>query len=244
MPFSQNRCFRTLQYYYIRYQSLFYQRGTIGLFKSIKRKLLHISYNSNDATWYYRDVKDDSNAVQLPAVYEVNFSETSKTIQYMEEKNVLYPFMYIPKEIRSALKNNHIYPVLKHNNEIIGYIKLGLDICWVVDFENNIHLPHGYAFIYDSFIDPDFRGKSIGPALIYQTVLFLREKGYNTIWCHIPSWNIASQKAYLKAGFVEESRIKYLRIFFLRLFFGRTTELKKFINTTATHKMIDKMISF
>lgn len=231
MPFLQNRCFllRTFQYYYIRYQRVFNRHGTSGVCRAIKRKLWHISYKSNDAVWYCRDIIDDSKAFQLPNGYEVNFSETSKTIKYLKENNASYPFMYISKEINAALKNNHIYPALKKDNRIIGYIKLGLGTCWVVDFEKNIHLPQGYAFIYDSFVEPDFRGRGIGTAFIYQTVLFLREKEYHKIWCHVPLWNIESQKAYAKVAFVEESRVKYLRFFFLRSFFGLTAELKKFV---------------
>ena len=54
------------------------------------------------------------------------------------------------------------------------------------------------AFIYDTFVTEQLRGKSIAPFIINEVMKSLTQKGVRFIACHIIPANQASQKTYRK----------------------------------------------
>jgi len=134
-------------------------------------------------------------------------------IQWLSDNHDRYPWFYIPKEISSAASNGHVFVTLVYDNSIIGYIKIGLNRVYILDFDEELPLPDVTAFIYDTFVLPEYRGRNIIPFALVYAENFLRTKGVREILCHIPEWNTASISAFTKTGFKKICHIRFLRLF-------------------------------
>jgi len=95
---------------------------------------------------------------------------------------------------------------VKSGGEIVAYLKVGFGRVYVLDFGRVFDFPPGTAFIYDTYVTPELRGRNIAPFLIDRTSEFMKERGYSEIYCHIRVKNQASINAYRKCGF-EQLRI-------------------------------------
>ena len=121
--------------------------------------------------------------------------------------------LYSPQEIVTALEYNHCWPSVRTNGKIIGCIKIGFRNVYIVDYNRVIELPERMAFIYDTYVLQEGRGKGVAKYLITESIKFLKTQGYTRVRCHIPPWNKASINAYEKVGFRKVSHIRYFRIF-------------------------------
>ncbi|MFD1736866.1 GNAT family N-acetyltransferase [Bacillus salitolerans] len=86
----------------------------------------------------------------------------------------------------SILKNGGYYLVCKSSEEeFCGWILLGENKDYFTDIK------HG--FIYDIYVLPSFRGKSISKKLINEGIKSLKSKGYNEIRLNVYSSNHAKE---------------------------------------------------
>jgi GNAT superfamily N-acetyltransferase len=105
-------------------------------------------------------------------------------------------------------------------------VKIGSGKVLVLDLEREIHFPRSTAFIMDSFIHHQFRGRKLFHVLIGETINGVYQKGYKSLYCHIRSNNIRSISAYKKNGFE-----KIGTLFYKRLLWKRTLELSPSFST-------------
>ncbi|MFD1738639.1 GNAT family N-acetyltransferase [Bacillus salitolerans] len=93
----------------------------------------------------------------------------------------------------NILKNDGYYLVYKNSeDEVGGWILLGENKDYFTDIK------HG--FIYDIYVLPSFRGKSISKNLIIEGINSLKSKGFNEIRLNVYSSNHAKE-IYKKLGF-------------------------------------------
>ena len=188
------------------------KEGIRGVFIKSLLKIRSVVFSTNSALWFKKETGRDCPYIRAALDVNIDFNNSS-IIQWLSDNHRKYPWFYIPEEIRSAESNRHVFAAFVHNNSIIGYIKIGIKRVYILDFDEELPLPGVTAFIYDTFILPEYRGRNIVPFALVSTINFLRTKGIREIFCHIPRWNRASINAFAKAGF---ENIRYLR--FLRLF--------------------------
>lgn len=131
---------------------------------------------------------------------------------WLEQHRLVYPWVYFPEEAESAERNAHCYPVVFAGEELVAYIKLGLGKVFVHEFELELGFPDGAAFVYDTFVDPRFRGQGLGTALIRACVDWFSARGGRTVLCHIEDWNTASLHAFSRAGFQRVGSLEFTRI--------------------------------
>jgi RimJ/RimL family protein N-acetyltransferase len=144
--------------------------------------------------------------------------DKSKLIDWLREYHVRFPWMYLGKELQTAQAGKHIFVAILHEENIIGYCKIGINHTYIHDFDKIVHLPQGVAFIYDTFVLPEHRGKNVALYAIIKTIHYLKEKRFHTVWCHIEEWNRASLKLYQKAGFNKKASIRFCRLFGFEFF--------------------------
>ena len=95
---------------------------------------------------------------------------------------------------------------------------VGLSRAYVTDFQRSIDIPPHTAFIYDTFVHPDFRGRGLAAWAITQTREFLQQRDVRFLWCHIPGWNRPSIRSFGKCGFKKVAHVRHIRLLSTRWF--------------------------
>ena len=151
---------------------------------------------------------------------EREFLEDDKTplVVWLNDNKERFPWVYFEEEVETAKKNKHIFYILKENDCIIGYVKIGIGINYIHDFKKKIRFPEETAFIYDTFVMPEYRGKKLALFSLYDIFIYLRNKKIKKIICHIEKWNKPSIRVFENAGFRMFENIRFVRVAWFSLF--------------------------
>ena len=193
--------------------------GVFTLGAKIARRLGNVVLRTNSADWYYTDLSqaaDYCTVSRQEAV--VDFNATKEVIAWLRQIRGEFPWAWVQEELDIAREYNHVFARLRMGEEAVGYVKIGLTRSYVTDFARCIAVPEASAYIYDTFVHPERRGRGLATFLLLQTQDFLRRQNTRFVWSHIPRWNHASIGAYRRAGFAEVKHVRYVRFMGLRLF--------------------------
>jgi ribosomal protein S18 acetylase RimI-like enzyme len=174
-------------------------------------RILRFIFTTNSAIWFEKDLTEELADYQAKLPVEIDLTSISETIEWLKSQK--QSWVVHPQEIATALEYNHCWPSIRTSGKIIGCIKIGFRNVYIVDYNRVIELPERMAFIYDTYVLQEQRGKGVAKHLITQAIKFLKAQGYTKVRCHIPPWNKASISAYEKIGFKKFSYIRYFRIF-------------------------------
>lgn len=174
-------------------------------------RILRFIFTTNSAIWFEKDLTEEMADYQAKLPFEIDITSISQTIEWLKSQK--QSWVVRPQEIATALEYNHCWPSVRTNGKIIGCIKIGFRNVYIVDYNRVIEFPDKMAFIYDTYVLQEQRGKGVAEYLITQAIKFLKAQGYTKVRCHIPPWNKASISAYEKIGFKKVSYIRYFRIF-------------------------------
>jgi ribosomal protein S18 acetylase RimI-like enzyme len=187
------------------------EEGLAAFFGRAAKKAYSLVFRTNNAVWYRLDLKNAA-APDPAGPVKVVFSSGGEIIRWIREKSAEYPWIYIENELNTAVRENHIFPCATIGGEIAGYVKIGFGKVYVHDFNREISIPPKDAMIYDTFVLPEHRGKKVALTLVTGAADYLKSRGYERLWCHIPDWNVASSTLYRRAGFREIKRIRFVRL--------------------------------
>jgi len=192
---------------------------------SIRRligKSLRFIFTTNSAIWFEKDITEKLVEYQPKIPVEIDMNSTNQTIEWMN--SLKDSWVTNPKEIAAALKYNHCWPSVRFKGKIIGCIKIGFRNPYITDYDRVIQLPERMAFIYDSYVIPEQRGKGIVTYVVIQVLKFLNLQGYTRVGLHVPSWNKTSLRVCEKMGFNKVIYIKCFRIFGHPILIGKPTK--------------------
>jgi radical SAM protein with 4Fe4S-binding SPASM domain len=187
------------------------KQGFKGIVKAFLNKIKEFVFRSSYSIWFEKTLDLPLQAVTPGFPIELNFNGITETTDWIYKNTDDYYFL--KQETDLALSNGHVFPNVKHNGKIIGFMKIGLNEVFIKDFRKNITFPQGTAFIYDTFVSKEYRGKKIAQAMISGAMELLKNKGVKRVLCHIEQWNTPSLCAYNTLGFKEIGKIRYLKIF-------------------------------
>jgi len=182
--------------------------GPIGVFNALGRRC----YRSNSAIWFQRGLLAplaDSPAL-LPV--QVMLDRSAETLAYLRAQSHVAP------ELELAEQEGHLLPHALHQGQIVGVLKIGYPRVYITDYWRILTLPPGIAFLYDSYVAPELRGQRILGQMVTEAMTELRRRGLTHLLCHIPAWNLASQKAYRRCGFEPIGQIAYRRVLGVSIF--------------------------
>lgn len=197
-----------------RIKLLYGRDGLTGLLRKGWRKSRHFLFYSTSSTWYKYEL-DRTVLLTAPTLnLEVVCLERDKSelIDWLEKNRDSFPWIFSKKELNSALANKHLFFILKHEKKIIGYIKVGIGPTYILDFDRTVEFEPEVAFVYDTFILPEYRGMNLALYALRLVSSHFRQKGFKRILCHIEPWNLPSVKTYEKAGFHKAGTIRFVRI--------------------------------
>ena len=201
-------------------------KGVAALLWASLRKLKYLLLVTDSADWIWKDLRDPMLDIKAQKPVQVIFDSKDEIIEWLKEHNPLYSWMYVPEEIKIATSEKHIFPYVKANGDIIGYVKIGIKKVYILDYDEIIEFPDKSSFIYDTFVVPEFRGKNIAPFLLNEAIKYLKDHKFEKIWCHIPSWNTPSRRVFEKLNFQRFANVRYLKLLNLKFF---TKNPKKFL---------------
>ena len=171
------------------------------------------AFQTNSAEWYCVDLTSDSAIPAGEAVAEVDFGDLEEVIRWLGELRSTFRWVWVEQELKAARDNSHVYGLLRVGRDRAGYIKIGLGHAYVADFEQCLRIPPASAFIYDTFVHPDHRGRGLALFMVGRALAALRARGIRRVWCHIPAWNHPSINVYMKSGFGKAAHIRHVRLF-------------------------------
>jgi ribosomal protein S18 acetylase RimI-like enzyme len=203
--------YQTMEQSYLDKIKIIYKdQGLKILLKQIMKNMLSLIFITNNAIWFEKDLTEDSVDFQPKIPVELEINSINQTIMWLKSQK--QSWLVNQKEIATACKYNHCWPSVRSNRKIIGCIKIGFDNVFIVDYKQVIRFPDKMAFIYDTFVLEEQRGKGVGKYLILQAIKFLKSQGYTKVRCHIPPWNKISIGVYEKMGFKKIGYIRFFRI--------------------------------
>lgn len=217
---GRNSLFRKLLYIQIKVQRTLRRAGILSLIKKLGKKIKHLTFRTTCSIWFCKSLNEFVDFTAKQPDIDIDFlkEDKSKLINWLREYNARFSWMYKEKEIQLAETDKHIYVDIMNHGNIIGYIKVGINNVYIHDFDKIVCFPKDSAFVYDTFILPEYRGKNIALYALLETIRFLNEKGFQRLWCHIEKWNTASLKTFQKAGFMPKGTIRFSKVFGLPIF--------------------------
>ncbi len=173
--------------------------------------------------WYEKNLLDLPSQFKPKIEVKIDFTSTNEIIDWIKEKKI--PGTDDPFELEYAQVNKHYFPVARYNDKIIGFEKIGFKKIFILDFEGFIHLPDRSAMIYDTFILPEYRNLGIASFLTRESIIYLRNKGFEKIYCHILPTNESSIRSFLKVGFKKIRNIYFLKILGMKFIIPAITKV-------------------
>ena len=200
---------------YPRLLEVYQQEGLFVAGEKVLKKVLRYLFTTNSAFWLECDLEACPPAKITPQLpVDLHVFEKEEIIEWLKDEGESW--MYNRREVKVALRENHLYPYLKYEGKIIGYLKAGINRVYVDDYKKVIRLPEATGFCYDYYIVPEFRGRRLSVYMNNQMLKLARNIGLRKVMIHVPPWNIASLKVSKKLGFKKVRYIRHIRI--LRFF--------------------------
>jgi RimJ/RimL family protein N-acetyltransferase len=194
----------------------------MNLIVRILKSLRARSFKTNCSTWYLsRTQTAEKTTIKYKPSLQYEFrilegDDKELLHQWLFDNRIRYPWIYFHDEILSSNQNEHWYPCLFDGERLIAWVKLAQTNVFIHDFESTIPLSEGLAFIYDTFVDPDYRKQGLGHLVIERMKSHLASVDYHTVACHIEDWNTSSVSIFKSSGFKPIGKIRYLRLTFFR----------------------------
>lgn len=189
---------------------IYREQGLEMLTKRSLKKIAYTFFETNSAFWLERDLSVPLSQVSSRIPVDIDLTSNEETISWIRINGE--PWMNNELEIKTGIEENHYFPSIKYEGKIIGYAKVGFGKVYIHDFRKMTNFPNKVAFIYDTYILPEYRGMNLAPLFVNKIMQFLKDEGNEKLRCHIPAWNTASFRAYSKVGFKKKRFIRFFRI--------------------------------
>lgn len=196
--------------------------GISGVIRKAWKRIGNYIYYTTNSIWYERKL-DNYLPAFIPRIdLETYFlvQDKSEIIEWLEINRSRFPWIVSKNETDFAQSYQHPFFILKYKKNIIGYIKIGIGPTYINDYNKAVIFNPETAFIYDTFILPEYRGMNLTVFSLLEVARYLKEQNYTRILCCIEEWNNSSKKAFEKAGFISRDSIRFIRIvsfsFYLR----------------------------
>jgi len=207
----------------IKIKKFFYFWRNYGVVSTTKIVMKNL-FGYKKFGWYEKRLLEEESLQINPKIeVKIDFAATNEVIDWIREKRI--PGSDNSFEIEYAQINKHYFPAAKYNDKIIGFEKIGFGKIFILDFEGFICLPDRVAMVYDIFILPEYRNLGIASFLTRECLIYLRNKGFEKIYCHILPDNESSIRSFSKVGFKKVSNVYFLKIFGIKFIIPALTKI-------------------
>ncbi len=172
-------------------------------------------YERHRSVWFERPLDDTLEIVPPRFSGGMNFDQPERVLDFIRSNDILGT--NDPVEIESMKKRGHLFAGVMNGDDMIGFIKLGWDTVYVLDYDMDIRVGTGDFFVIDIYIDPGMRGRGAGPFLVSAASLEMKKRGFERGVMHVRTDKTPMLRTCARTGYREIGRVDYRR------FFGRKT---------------------
>lgn len=212
--------------YGARLKRAYREEGPRAVARRAMRKVMLALWRKNEVWWYERDLALPIEVREPAPGASVDVEAGEKTWEWITTCLRGGTLGKIESaERRVGASNGHLFPLIRYNGACVGFMKIGIGDIFVGDYTRVLSFPPGTAVIYDSYVDPDLRGKGLAPLAITEVLLVLKQRGFKKLLCNIPEWNKASHNFVTKCGMVRKKRIRFRKVCGFKLLSDNPAEL-------------------
>lgn len=132
---------------------------------------------------------------------------------------------------------------LRQGEDLIAYAwaSIGFNLQEDVD---SYHMPIGSkgAYIFDTYIKPEFRGRALYPVLISTLQSRLIKQGVELFYCHVDAVNMRSIRAHEKIGVKWIETITFIRLTGLRIHIARPYSKKRYGSISRSRERFESRV--
>ena len=191
------------------------EHGLLELARRAGRRLRETLGESNSADWYRVPLSPGQPLMAIPPMppgVAIRFDDPEQAIAWMAALAPRFGYAFVPEEVQAAREHAHPLGLLTVEGCTAGYLKVAVNEAYVTDLRRRVRLPADTAFIYDTFIHPDYRGRGLAGLLVADAKELLSQRGYRWLGCHIPRWNVASRATFAGQGFEPVGFVRNIRL--------------------------------
>ena len=182
------------------------RRGIGGLFRTVGRKL----YDRHRSVWFDLPLDDDLALHQPKFDGRLDFENGDRVLAWIRALDI--PGTADPVELTSMQRRGQLFVGVMDGDTIVGYIKLGWDTVYVLDYGEDLRLPAGDFFVIDFFVSPTMRGKGAGPFLVSAASIEMRRRGFTRGVMHVRTDKLPMLKTCARTGYREIGRVDYMSL--------------------------------
>jgi ribosomal protein S18 acetylase RimI-like enzyme len=182
------------------------RQGPVPLVRAIGRRL----YDRHRSVWFERSLDDTIEVIEPRFAGRMDFDHPARVLDFIRRQNISGTNDRV--EIESMKQRGHIFAGVMDGDDIIGFIKLGWETVYVLDYDMDIDVEPGDFFVIDIYIDSSMRGKGAGPFLVSASSLEMQRRGFTRGVMHVRTDKEPMLRTCARTGYREIGRIDYRRI--------------------------------
>jgi len=129
-----------------------------------------------------------------------------------------------PTFIKETIENGHLIFITRGNQTIASFSIIGLKNINV--FGKEIMIPEDTAYLYKSYVRPEYRSKGHYFKLLEAKINYLKQLGIPNVFCIVYKDNKQPLSNLAKMNFIICSRFIYLRLWYFRFYFNKKFDSK------------------
>lgn len=179
------------------------RQGMGALLRAVGEKIHH----GHRSIWFARPLDNQLSVIAPHFDGRMDYDHPDRVVAYIREHDI--PGTNDPVEITSMQARGHLFAAVMDGTTIIGYIKIGWDTVYVLDYGIDIRLEPGDFFVIDIYIDPTMRGRGAGPFLVSAVSLEMKRRGFMRGVMHVRMDKTPMLKTCARTGYGEIGRVEY-----------------------------------
>ncbi len=182
---------------------IFRRRGIGAVGETIARRF----YGRHRSVWFERRLDETLELIRPRFDGRLDFDHPERVREWITRRKI--PGTNDAIEIGSMEERGHLFAGVMNGDDLIGYIKVGWDTVYVLDYGIDMQVPPGYYFIMDIYIDPASRGLGAGPFLVSAAALEMKRRGFAGSIMHVRTNKDPMLKTCQRTGYREIGRVDY-----------------------------------
>ncbi len=185
---------------------IYSEQGMAALITALRRKV----YDRHQSAWFRLPLAESTGIIPGRFDGRLDFDHPDRVLAWIDA--LALPGLNDRAEIDSMKAREHLFVGVLNGQSLIGYIKIGWERIWVVDYGTELGIPAGDYFIIDIFIDPASRGLGAGPFLVSAAAAEMKRRGFAGSIMHIRLDKQPMLRTAARTGYHEIGRVNYISV--------------------------------